>query len=329
MSVEPQGTSLGSPASMQKRDKTVRRRNPFTRLLDNPVILKELRGRMRGRQAFILLTVYLALIAVLIGSIYLFVVGQSASIGWDPSLRQTVGKVIFAAVVLLELLLVSFIGPGLTAGAITAEREHQTYDLLRTTLLSASSLVLGKLGSAFTYLFLLILTALPVQSLAFLLGGVGIGEMLVAGIMLVVTGLFFCTLGIFFSSYMQRTLTATVSSYGAILASFLFIVIVILLMAYIETLTYSTSAVIGPVREYLFSILTWFLISINPFLAAIFTEVILVEEQSLFFTTDVIPFANNGPVFLPSPWILYVVIYLFVTGLMIILSIQKVKRPDR
>jgi ABC-type transport system involved in multi-copper enzyme maturation permease subunit len=329
MSAEPQGTNLESPASMVKKEKAMSWRNPFKPLLDNPVILKELRGRMRGRQAFILLTLYLALIAVLIGVIYLFVAEQASSMGWDPSLRQTVGKVIFAAVVLLELLLVSFIGPGLTAGAITAEREHQTFDLLRTTLLSAGSLVLGKLGSAFSYLFLLILTALPVQSLAFLLGGVGIGEMVVASIMLVVTGLFFCTLGIFFSSYMKRTLTATVSSYGAILGSFLLIVIVILLMAYLESLTYNNSTVIGAARQYLFSVLTWFLISINPFLAAIFTEVILVQEQSLFFTTDVIPFGNNGPVLLPSPWILYVVIYLAITVLMIILSIHKVKQPDR
>ena len=329
MSAEPQGTNLESPASMVKKEKAMSWRNPFKRLLDNPVILKELRGRMRGRQAFILLTLYLALIAVLIGVIYLFVAEQASSMGWDPSLRQTVGKVIFAAVVLLELLLVSFIGPGLTAGAITAERERQTFDLLRTTLLPASSLVLGKLGSAFTYLFLLILTALPIQSLAFLLGGVGIGEMVVASIMLVVTALFFCALGIFFSSYMKRTLTATVTSYGAILGSFLLIVIVIFLMAYIDTLTYSNNNVIGPVVEYLLSILTWFLISINPFLAAIFTEVILVEEQSLFFTTQVIPFRNSGPVFLPSPWLLYTGIYLIITGLMIILTISKVNRPDR
>ena len=323
MSVEPQGTNPESPASIVKREQGMNWTNPFKRMLDNPVILKELRGRMRGRQAFILLTAYLGLIAIFIGIIYLVTVGESSSIGWDPSLRQSVGKAIFGSVVLLELLLVSFIGPGLTAGAITAERERQTFDLLRTTLLSASSLVLGKVGAAFTYLFLLILTALPIQSLAFLLGGVGIGEMVVSSVMLVVTAIFFCTLGIFFSSFMKRTLPATVTSYGTIVASFLLIVVTFFLITYVDRM----SSNIDPVREYALTMLVWFLISTNPFLAAIMTEVILVEDQSLFYTQNSL-FGNNN-FYLSSPWIIYVVFYLVLTVIMIFLSIQRVKRPDR
>jgi ABC-2 type transport system permease protein len=324
MSVESQGTNLESPASIVKKEKSMSWRNPFKRMLDNPVILKELRGRMRGRQAFILLTIYLGLIAALICIIYALLTDQSTYGygGWDPSIRQTIGKVIFGAVVLLELLLVSFIGPGLTAGAISAEREHQTFDLLRTTLLSARALVLGKLGSAFTYLFLLILTALPIESIAFLLGGVGLGEMVVSSLMLVVTAIFFCTLGIFFSSFMKRTLTATISSYGVLLLSFLFIIVIFFLITYFDALPSSTS----PVREYMISIFVWFLISTNPFLAAIFSEVLLVEEQSLFFTKN--PMFGNSPAYLPSPWIIYVVVYLLLTMLMIFLSIRRVKRPD-
>ena len=40
--------------SLPKNEKTVNWQKPFQRLMDNPVIMKELRGRMRGRQAFIL-----------------------------------------------------------------------------------------------------------------------------------------------------------------------------------------------------------------------------------------------------------------------------------
>ncbi len=323
MNAESQGTNLETSAPVVKKEKPTSWRNPFKRMLDNPVILKELRGRMRGRQAFVLLTVYLGVIAVLIGTIYAYTVDRSSYAGWDPSFRQSVGKSIFGAVVLLELLLVSFIGPGLTAGAITGEREHQTFDLLRTTLLSARSLVLGKLGSAFTYLFLLILTALPIQSLAFLLGGVGLGEMVVASLMIVVTALFYCTLGIFFSSFMKRTLNATVTSYGMIVLSFLFIAIIFFVIAYMESLPYDK----GPVREFMLNMFVWLLISTNPFLAAVLSEVILVEEQSLFITKNM-PFGNTPPSFL-SPWIVFTVIYLLLTLLMIFLSIQKVKRPDR
>jgi hypothetical protein len=310
-------------ASMLQTEKMHGWRNPFRRILDNPVILKELRGRMRGRQAFILLTLYLGLIAFFIVVVYNTIFGITGVAAWDPSARQTAGKVIFGTVVLLELLLLSFIAPGLTAGAITSERERQTFDLLRTTLLSARSLVLGKLGSAFGFLFLLILTALPIQSLAFLLGGVGMGEMVVSSLMLVVTALFFCTLGIFFSSFMKRTLSATISSYATVLASFLLLVLLFFMIAYIESRVFGNF----PVRERIMTLVIWFMISINPFTAAVLSEVILVDQQSLLITTR--PILGTSTSYLLSPWITYVAVYLVLTIIMIVLSIYKVKRPDR
>jgi len=298
--------------------------NPIQRLLDNPVIVKELRGRMRGGQAFTLLTIYLGLIALFIAIVY-NLLNISSSFTWDPSVRQTAGKAIFGTVVLLELLLLSFIAPGLTAGAITSERERQTYEILRTTLLSAPALVLGKLGSAFTFIFLLILTALPIQSLAFLLGGVGLGEMIASSLMLVVTALFFCTLGIFFSSFLKRTLAATVSSYAAILSSFLVLVMIFFLIAFVEAVSYNTNTGID---EYVLTVLIWILVCTNPLMAAVMSEVILVEEQSLFYTTSSM-FGGSGPAFLPSPWIVYVLFYTLLTVILILLSIHFVRRPDR
>ena len=315
---------MESTTSIPETTKKTERMGLFKRLIDNPVILKELRGRMRGGQAFTLLTIYLGLIAMFIVFIY-SLIAPTYSFRWDPSLRQEAGKAIFGTVVLLELLLVSFIAPGLTAGAITSEREHQTYEILRTTLLSARSLVLGKLGSAFAYLFLLILTAVPLQSLAFLLGGVGLGELIASGLMLVVTAVFFCTLGIFFSSLLKRTLTATVSSYAAILFSFLALVFVFFLIAYTEAISYNDPS---KFTEYILILMIWVLVCTNPLMAAIMTEVILVEDQNLFYTTNQL-FGSSGPAFLPSPWIIYVLFYASLTVILILLSIYLVKRPDR
>ena len=309
----------------EKPKTTMKWQNPFKRVMDNPVILKELRGRMRGRQAFVLLTVYLGLIAVFIVLVY-NLLGLTSSITWDPSARQGAGKAIFGTVVMLELLLLSFIAPGLTAGAITSERERQTFEILRTTLLSARSLVLGKLSSALSYLLLLIIAALPIQSLAFLLGGVGLGEMVASSLMLVVTAVFFCTLGIFFSSFMKRTLTATVASYAVILLSFLILVVIFFLVAYVES--YSYSSFNSLFSEYILILILWFLISTNPLMAAAISEVILVDQQNLFYTTSSI-FGSSGPTFLPSPWLVYVIFYLFLTIVLMLLSIYFVKRPDR
>jgi len=294
----------------------------FQRLADNPVIIKELRGRMRGRRAFLLLTGYLTVISVFIGLIYLLMVSEASYSQSDPQFRQTVGKVIFGTVVLLELLLVSFIGPALTAGAISSERERQTFDLLRTTLISAPALVFGKLGSALAYLLLLIVAALPIQSLAFLLGGVGLAELLISSLMLVVTALFFAALGLFFSSFVKRTLTATVSSYIAIVVSFLGLGMVFFVAVSLN-LPYASS---NQWAETVLTLLLWAMVSANPLLAAIFSEVILIEDQSLFFTQSL--FGSSVPPLL-SPWIPFTALYLATALIMIMFSIHFVSRPDR
>lgn len=297
--------------------------NFLSRLMDNPVITKELKGRMRGRQGFIMLSVYLTLISFFIGLVYLFLAVDGSLSNGNPGYLQTVGKVLFSTVVLLELLMVSFIGPALTSGAISSERERQTFDLLRISLLSGRALVFGKLSSSVVFLLLLILTAIPVQSLAFFLGGVGMAEMVISTLLLVVTAIFYCTLGLFFSSFAKRTLIATVSSYATILLSF----VVLILLLFFTSVFQSSSFFRSTITEDILNILIWFLFSTNPFFAAAVSEVILIDSQSLFFTTSGMFGSSSMP--LPSPWIIYVVFYGFITILLIGLSIYFVNRPDR
>jgi len=294
------------------------------RAIDNPVILKELRGLMRGRRAFLLLTGYVAVISIFIGVIYVFLQSESSYAQSTPEFRQGVGKGIFGAVVLLELLLISFIAPALTAGAITAERERQTFDLLRTTLISAPSLVFGKLGAALVYLLLLIFAALPIQSLAFLLGGVGLEELIISGLLLVVTALFFSALGLFFSSFLRRTLAATVSSYAAIVASFLVLGMAFFTIVFIDD---SSSVSNNPMAETTLVIALWIMISVNPMLTATISEVILIEDQSILYTTS-FPTGNTN-LLLPSPWIPFSLLHLGAAALLILFSIYFINRPDR
>jgi len=294
----------------------------FHSIAENPVILKELRKRMRGRAAYILLFAYLVIISVFMALIYgSTVLGSMNTIRWSPQARQMLGKGIFSTIVLTELLLIVLISPALTSGAIAAEREHQTLDLLRTTLLSTRSLVLGKLGSAFSYVFLLIFAAVPLQSLAFLIGGVGMPELLISGLLMIVTAFFFCSLGLFFSSFLKRTSVANVAAYIMIVVSTVTMGVAFFAMAAV------TSSSRHILSETAISLVAWFFISTNPLLAAIISETLLVDSQSLFFTNQ--GMFGSTPFPLPSPWIPFTVIYLVTSIIMIILSIQFVKRPDR
>lgn len=301
--------------------------NPL-RFLDNPLIAKELRGRMRDRRTFILLTFYLVLIASFVCVVYLFLSESSSGLSFDPDYRQTLGKSIFGTVVIIELLLIGFIGPGLTSGAITSEREHRTLDLLKTTLLTPRELVLGKLSASVIYLFLLIFTVLPIQSLAFILGGVGLAEIIISSIFLIVTAVFFSTLGIFFSSFLKRTLAATVSSYGSILLSVFAVIFFLFSLSFITSMMYSNNTNLNNVNEDVLTVIMWLVISTNPLLAPIVTEIILIEDQSIFISTTN-PMSGSTGFPLLSPWIIYVFTYSLLTLIMIALSIWFVKRPER
>lgn len=176
--------------------------------LQNPIALKELRSRMRGRRAFVVLSIYLLLMNLLVILVYFSFYGR-AQISSSTTLTEA-GKSIFATILAVQAFLVLFVGPVFTTGAITGERERQTFELLRTTLLSTPALLLGKLISGLAYIMLLILASIPVQSIAFLLGGVMLSDLALTQAVIVICAITFATLGLFYSSLMRTTLAATV-----------------------------------------------------------------------------------------------------------------------
>jgi len=288
-------------------------------LMNNPIIAKELKGRMRGRQGFVLLTAYLALISLVIASIYLYATSNGNFSRGDPNSLQSLGKLIFNSVVLLEFLMIVFIGPALTSGAISSERERGTLDVLRTTLLSSNALVWGKLGSAAMYLLLLVFTALPLQSLAFFLGGVDVAEMIISLLMLAASVFLFCTLGLYFSSMSKRTLTATVLSYTALI----FPVIILVFLFYLQRnggLDFSSMSI--DVQRVIIDS-GWVLFSTNPVTAALLAEMILMDRQSLFLL-----YVPDFSLALFSPWILFLIFAVTMTILMIWLIVFYLNRYE-
>jgi hypothetical protein len=111
-----------------------------------------------------------------------------------------------------------FLAPAYTAGAISLEREKQTLDLLATTPISSLAIVLGKLASALTFVFLLILSSIPLTALVFTFGGVSPDDLIRGYLILFVTGFGLGTVGLFASSLVRRTQAATVLTYFLVLA---------------------------------------------------------------------------------------------------------------
>jgi ABC-type transport system involved in multi-copper enzyme maturation permease subunit len=125
------------------------------------------------------------------------------------------GPQLFMWLIIFEVVLLAFITPALTAGAISGERERQTIDLLFVTPLRPFAIIWGKLLASMSFVLLLLMLSVPIFSLVFLFGGIELDQMIYAFIVVGVSALTFGLVGIAFSSLFRRTLAATVAAYGA------------------------------------------------------------------------------------------------------------------
>jgi len=281
----------------------------------NPVLVKDLRGRMRGPRAFLLLTGYLALLGLVALLLYAALADSS---GTDLNAGQQIGKQMFIVIAVVALIEVCVITPALTAGSIVGEKERQTYDLLVCSLLSPWQIVWGKLASALAFALLMILAVVPLMSLAFLFGGVTLAEVLIALIGLVMTALLYSTVGLFWSSIMRSTLGATSFALGSIIL----VLLGIPFIATIFTLIFDSGPTPDWTRSALFIYLGGAFISTHPFIALGLSETLISSGDSPFYSVFDPQGAN---VLIPSPWLAYVVLSALLSIAMIWLSVRLLR----
>ena len=180
----------------------------------NPVFARELKQRMRGRHVWLVLTLYLTVLAIILRWVYVAAARDSFDGRIDLLASATAGRAIFQWLLFFMLLLVCFIVPGLTAGAISGERERQTMVALQLTLLRPRSIVAGKLLASLAFVVLLIIASLPLVTVPFLVGGVSLGEVVKGMWMVMATAVTLACLTLACSAVLRRTQAATVVAYG-------------------------------------------------------------------------------------------------------------------
>ena len=183
--------------------------------------VKELRGRMRGRRAFVILTIYLLVLGGFAWMVELILERNiSSGFGSSTYAGASIGQGIFAALLMLETLQVAFLAPAATAGAISLEREKRTLELLVVTPISSIAIVFGKLLSALIYVWLLIAASIPLTAVVFVYGGVAPDDVLRGYLVLIVTALGLGSFGLFCSSLVKRTQAATaITIFGVLVIS--------------------------------------------------------------------------------------------------------------
>ncbi|MDQ2744357.1 MAG: ABC transporter permease [Chloroflexota bacterium] len=175
-------------------------------LLHNAVVGKEFKSRMRGWRSTVIITVYMALLGAIAVA---FLVQQT---GPTTSESSQVGIQLFQALSIFQLFLIIFVTPASTAGAISGERQRQTWDLLLVTRLSSFGIVWGKLVAGLAFGLLLIFASLPLFSLVFLFGGVAPEDVVHTYLVFLVTILLFGVISLFISALTPRLAVSMVVS---------------------------------------------------------------------------------------------------------------------
>jgi ABC-type transport system involved in multi-copper enzyme maturation permease subunit len=184
-------------------------------LLDNPLISKDAVSRMRTWRAPLTLTIYLGLLSAFGYASFVTTTLMAPSQRTGSAL---IGAGVFSYLAFIQLSLVSLFAPALAAGAISGERERQTFDVLLVSRMTAGAIVFGKLVSSVAFMLLLILSALPLFAAVFLFGGIDFEQFTVTQLLTVTTAVSIGAVSLFLSAAFRRTLSSTVVSYGVAFA---------------------------------------------------------------------------------------------------------------
>ncbi len=287
----------------------------------NPVIVKELRGRMRGPRAAIVMTIYLV---VLSGVALLFYWMLRSASGYSSPQSSQVGKFLFSVLVVFQMIMVSLLTPAFTAGSITSEREQRTFDLLMTTLLPARSIIFGKLGSALSYVVLLIIAIAPLESLAFMFGGVSPEEIVLSQVVMLMAALLFASVGIFWSSVLKSSVGSNVLTYGTILFQLIGVpVLYLIITTTMGAQNYSSGQPpMTSTPEFWYT--SGVILSSHPLIAMALSETFLTNGDSLFIYTNN-TYLNGHELWIVSPWLVFCIEALILSAIFILISVRAVQ----
>lgn len=180
--------------------------------LENPVVVRELRARMRGGRPFLVTGVYTLVVAACVVEAYYLVTLQAAGTP-DGGASGQLGRQIWMWGALAQSILLPLVVPAFTCGAVTLERERHLLELLLLTRQSGLKIALGKLGPAVGLGWMLLLASVPALLVSSWLGGVSPQEVTASVLLLASQVLLAACFGLAVSTLVRKTSVATVVTY--------------------------------------------------------------------------------------------------------------------
>jgi ABC-type transport system involved in multi-copper enzyme maturation permease subunit len=180
-------------------------------VFENPVLQRELVVNLRMTRAFLLLFAYIAGLGLLVYAAW--PANQTLDLAGDNEEAKKLVDLFFFG----QYLLVSLMAPSFAAGAITGEKERESYEMLLASPLRPGAIVLGKLAASLVPLAELMICSLPIVMLCLPLGGVSLYEVFAAYLAMAFSVALSGMISLWTSSYFTRTSASLVVSYIIIL----------------------------------------------------------------------------------------------------------------
>lgn len=186
----------------------------------NPVLRNENRLDVRTPKFTIMLFFYITIISAGVLLYYNLFSKELYAAGINVS--STIILYILMAVVQAVLLMV--LVPSLTATSICSEREKQTLDILLSTKLTPLQIILGKLFAASNKVIIILICTLPIYSIATLIGGIKILNVIQLIVFFIVNTIFVGSIGVLISTYSKNSRAATTLNYAVIIGIYIGII---------------------------------------------------------------------------------------------------------
>ncbi len=175
------------------------------------VAVLELRQRVKSSRWIIILLVWALIIGGLTALIRYALFGNSDFTGTTE--HDSAGASMFGFIVFLVLALGSLVSPALSATSVNGDRNAGVLAIMQSTLLTPVELAVGKLLAAWACAIALLVVALPFVGWAYLEGGTPIGRLLVTLLLLALTLLVVCAIGLGYSALAAKTSASAVLTY--------------------------------------------------------------------------------------------------------------------
>ena len=172
-------------------------------LAQNPILRREFVVGIRKP-----LTAFLAALTILTLGAILFILWPRTGVFSDSNSNE-----LFTIFLGTELTFMILMTAGFTASAITSEREHNTFVMLQTSLLTPGEILLGKLFGTLGVSIVLFIVSIPVMALCSLSGGISLETLTKAVTIVGLSTIVYGLLGLAMSSLCRRSYLSLLGTY--------------------------------------------------------------------------------------------------------------------